>query len=304
MARADRDPLPRARRRPGFPPRRKLRCRRKAPTIAFSSAVSATSGLAIWKVRPSRAAPAACGAKRIDQLAAEMRRRRRSARSWPVRRLNSVVLPAPFGPMMLTISPRRTSNETSSTASSPRETLAHPAHAEKGLRSWRARPPDVRASSRVAAPDDAVFHEQRGETITMPRTMRCMPGQAPPRIGAQNSSRAARSETRPATGPADRADTADQRIATRTSRRCPAARTGSAGRWCAHTSRTSRRRCAVSAALSAMPFSLTREHVDAGGARRVFVLAHGEQIIAEPARASARSRAPIEPAMKPNMSMA
>src|SRR5262245_26368662 len=39
--------------------------------------------------------------------------------SCPVSRLNSVVLPAPLGPMMLTISPRPSSTETSLTAVRP-----------------------------------------------------------------------------------------------------------------------------------------------------------------------------------------
>src|SRR5690242_5046387 len=45
----------------------------------------------------------------------------------PVTRLNSVVLPAPFGPISPTISPSRTVNETPSTARSPPNARARPA---------------------------------------------------------------------------------------------------------------------------------------------------------------------------------
>src|SRR5205809_3930776 len=42
-----------------------------------------------------------------------------SARSWPVRMLKNVDLPAPFGPMSARISPRASANETPSTARTP-----------------------------------------------------------------------------------------------------------------------------------------------------------------------------------------
>src|SRR5579864_6876794 len=45
----------------------------------------------------------------------------------PVTRLNSVVLPAPFGPISPTISPSRTANETPSTARSPPKVRERPA---------------------------------------------------------------------------------------------------------------------------------------------------------------------------------
>src|SRR5436309_9907659 len=42
-----------------------------------------------------------------------------SARSWPVRMLKNVDLPAPFGPMSARISPRASANDTPSTARTP-----------------------------------------------------------------------------------------------------------------------------------------------------------------------------------------
>ena len=80
------------------------RWRMNAPIITFSSALNAISGLAIWKVRPMPSCARACGASRLIWVP----RRRTSpsvGASWPLSKLKKVVLPAPFGPMMLTISP-------------------------------------------------------------------------------------------------------------------------------------------------------------------------------------------------------
>src|SRR5690606_25605025 len=95
-----------------------FRCRRKAPTMTFSSADRAISGLAIWNVRPMPSRVRWCGPSAV------MSRPRNKTvpadgLSCPVSRLKSVVLPAPLGPMTLRISPRARSNDTVSTASSP-----------------------------------------------------------------------------------------------------------------------------------------------------------------------------------------
>ena len=98
---------------------------RKAPIITFSNAFSAVSGLAIWKVRPMPSLARACGG---SWLIAWPRKRTSPSvgASWPVSRLKKVVLPAPLGPMMLTISPRFTDRLTLSTARKPPNCLATP----------------------------------------------------------------------------------------------------------------------------------------------------------------------------------
>ena len=119
------------------------RWRMKAPIITFSSALSAISGLAIWNVRPMPRRARSCGASRLIWVPC----RRTSpavGASWPVSRLKKVVLPAPLGPMMLTISPWRTDRLTSSTARRPRKCLLTPVTASSRSLAGAAAPCTLR----------------------------------------------------------------------------------------------------------------------------------------------------------------
>ena len=76
------------------------------------------NGRMTWKVRPTPARRAACGL-RPTMSRPSSRISPVSGRRKPLSRLNSVVLPAPFGPMMPRISFRRSSKLTSWTAFRP-----------------------------------------------------------------------------------------------------------------------------------------------------------------------------------------
>ena len=56
-----------------------------------------------------------------------------SAVTYPLMRSKSVVLPAPFGPIMPTISPLPTANDTSSTAWLPPNERLEPGDLERGI---------------------------------------------------------------------------------------------------------------------------------------------------------------------------
>src|SRR5690606_34158995 len=99
---------------------------RKPPTITFSSTVMSAKGLTTWKVRPIPAAQTWSG--RQPPISWPRKRIRPSSGGiTPATRLKSVVLPAPFGPMSATISPRRTASEALATARRPRKLLETPA---------------------------------------------------------------------------------------------------------------------------------------------------------------------------------
>ena len=101
------------------PTPRPARRRRSAPAMTFSSAVSPANRPTPCSVR---AMPEAGELVRADAAAAARRatrRRRRPARTKPQMTLNSVVLPAPLGPMTPTTSPGETVSETSSSAVRP-----------------------------------------------------------------------------------------------------------------------------------------------------------------------------------------
>ena len=93
--------------------------------MAFSSAVSAGSGFAIWKVRPSPRRARASGGNALMTSPLKLTLPAVGF-NCPVSRLNSVVLPAPLGPMMLTISPWRRSNDTLLTATRPPKRFTTP----------------------------------------------------------------------------------------------------------------------------------------------------------------------------------
>src|SRR6202161_2280712 len=76
-----------------------------AATERFSNTERCSNGSGIWKDRPRPARQRCSGAKAVMSRPFS-RMRPRSGRSMPVMRLNKVDLPAPFGPMMPSASPR------------------------------------------------------------------------------------------------------------------------------------------------------------------------------------------------------
>src|SRR5882762_10342223 len=93
-----------------------------AASIMLSSTVIAASALVIWNVRPIPLRATVCGARpNTDWPSSSIAPR--SGLMNPVARLNTVVLPAPFGPMSAVIEPRATSNVAPSTARSPPKDL-------------------------------------------------------------------------------------------------------------------------------------------------------------------------------------
>ena len=84
---------------------------------------------------------------------------------YPLMRSNSVVLPAPFGPMMPTISPLPTENDTSSTARMPPNERTDRHDLQRRLdRSARSRPAVRRSAARAARRTD-VGQEHRAQQV-------------------------------------------------------------------------------------------------------------------------------------------
>src|SRR5262245_52132742 len=84
----------------------------------FSNTVSFGKMLVRWNDRPTPSAQSRYGAMPVTSRPPRCTLPE-SARRWPVMRLNSVDLPAPFGPMMATISRRSTARLTPSIAATP-----------------------------------------------------------------------------------------------------------------------------------------------------------------------------------------
>ena len=89
-----------------------------AATSRFSISVICGKGRGIWNVRPSPRLRRVCAGSR-SIAAPSSRIVPPVGRTVPAMQLKSVVLPAPFGPISPTISPRRTAIETESTAATP-----------------------------------------------------------------------------------------------------------------------------------------------------------------------------------------
>src|SRR5580704_12169968 len=86
--------------------------------MMFSRTLILAKGCVIWKVRTMPAAQILCGARPVMSLPSKATRPASGA--WkPAMAANSVVLPAPLGPIRPTISPWRTSSEAWSTANRP-----------------------------------------------------------------------------------------------------------------------------------------------------------------------------------------
>src|SRR5215475_6128920 len=94
--------------------------------MTFSSTVRAGNGRTIWNVRPIPRRHASSGVSRSIGSPAN-RIEPASGASAPAIMLNSVVLPAPLGPITAKISPWRTSNSRSWTARSPLKLFDSPA---------------------------------------------------------------------------------------------------------------------------------------------------------------------------------
>src|SRR5271166_5686474 len=107
-----------AERRPSSRPRKPLPTCACSPTSTFSSAVSSGNRPPFWNVRRAPRAEISCG---VSPAISSPRNRMLppSATTLPDTALNSVVLPAPFGPINAQISPACRSNETPPTATRP-----------------------------------------------------------------------------------------------------------------------------------------------------------------------------------------
>src|SRR5262249_27856712 len=135
-----------------------VRVRARAPTRTFSKMGSPWNGFTIWKVRASprwhtwrRLSP------RVDTPS--KRTSPTSVARNPEMRWNSVVLPAPFGPMSPTISPGATSKLTPETACSPPKRLRTPTTSRSAMSGGRAtarpRAPESRVDALGQEQDDA-----------------------------------------------------------------------------------------------------------------------------------------------------
>src|ERR1700733_10716113 len=133
-----------------------------AATRRFSNTVRFSNGRGIWNERPMPPMQRARGGVRVMSLPSKCTVPV-SGRSTPVMRLNSVDLPAPFGPMMPSASPRATSSATPSTA------LSEP--------NDRARLSSLRITSRPSRTSDqtqTIFGVSRAQRSTI--VMRCRTG--------------------------------------------------------------------------------------------------------------------------------
>src|SRR5207249_3644549 len=111
------------RRRPACPRRssRRSSARRsgaRAPTLTFSRTVMRAKGRVIWNVRARPRRQIACGGSPTMERSPKRTSPASGARN-PERRLKTVVLPAPFGPMSPSISPGATVRSRPATARRP-----------------------------------------------------------------------------------------------------------------------------------------------------------------------------------------
>src|SRR4029453_551439 len=126
----------------------------------FSNTVSFGKILVRWKERPMPSRQRSWGAMPVTSRSLK-RTLPASGRRWPVMRLNSVVLPAPLGPMMALIDPRGTLKLTPPTARKPSKLLRSP------VTSSTRRPPahplaEGHEGARDASGEDEEEHHQDG----------------------------------------------------------------------------------------------------------------------------------------------
>ncbi len=94
------------------------RLKRAAPTITFSSSVRFSNSPTPWSVRAIPRRVRRCGRIRVIDSPLQLSEPASGATK-PQITLNSVVLPAPFGPITPSTSPAWTSSETPSSATTP-----------------------------------------------------------------------------------------------------------------------------------------------------------------------------------------
>src|ERR1051325_1118072 len=110
-----------------------------------------------WNERPMPSRHTSCGARPVTSRPSSVTAPASGVR-WPVMRLNSVVLPAPLGPMIAAIWPRATSRLTSLTARKPPKLLRRPRTS-----STRAPPqtaPDRLGGAGESAGEDEQQHDE------------------------------------------------------------------------------------------------------------------------------------------------
>src|SRR5712691_1367911 len=152
--------------------------------------------LVIWKERanPRRAR---AGAESAVMSSPAKRTRPRSGRRLPASWLISVVLPAPFGPMMAWVSPSRTSRLTSSLASSAQKLFVRPRTSRRALFIL------AEEQSREAAPEEE--HRQHQQ-----RTQDQLPVLRPARERVLDQEQREGAEHRPGDAPHAAADHHDE----------------------------------------------------------------------------------------------
>src|SRR5437868_1290825 len=116
------------------------------------------NGWVIWKVRTMPAAQILCGASPV--MSRPSKATRPASGAWkPAMAANSVVLPAPLGPISPTISPWRTSSEAWSTAFSPPNDLERPRTSSMARLSPEQAHQAVRQSGHDQHQHDAIDHQ-------------------------------------------------------------------------------------------------------------------------------------------------
>src|SRR5579862_5747419 len=99
--------------------------------MMFSRTLSPPNGWVIWNVRTTPWPQMRCGFRPV-MSAPNARTRPRSGRMKPAIIANSVVLPAPLGPISATMRPSGTASETSRTAARPPNDFARPSTSSIG----------------------------------------------------------------------------------------------------------------------------------------------------------------------------
>src|SRR5262245_56990650 len=124
-----------------------------AASATLSSAVKSRKMLVIWNERASPRCERAAAVSAVTSAPAKRMvpaSGRRPPASWPI----SVVLPAPFGPMMASVSPSATSSATSSVATRPPKRLRNPRTASSGSAIAGARQQAIKSPAPVEHDED------------------------------------------------------------------------------------------------------------------------------------------------------
>src|SRR6185437_7535318 len=127
----------------------------------FSKTVSLGKILVRWNERPMPMPQMRCGGMPVISRPSSSTRPAVGGR-WPVMRLNSVDLPAPFGPMTAAICPAATARSTSATARKPAKDLLSPCTSSTGAPPGPASQPPYACNETAddAAGEDEKQHQQ------------------------------------------------------------------------------------------------------------------------------------------------